>query len=459
MDKEQLLEIIKAGENQEVEFKESFHSSQDISKIICSLANTLGGTLILGVSDKGEIKGIKENLDKLQQKISNSNQAISPQPLISIEPHRLDNKKIIVVIVQRSSDNNYHTFQGAIYVRIGSTTKRLEGQTHLEYLRNRQILSFDESYEPYAKLDDIDENKIKTYLKIRDQSDYLENHTIKDFLLSHRLATDNGKLKIKNPAILLFGKDPIKFFPQIEIKLVKFRGIEPVEIIDHQLLQDDLINSIEKAISFVETHIKRAIKIIGAKRTEILEYPEKVIREAIVNAVAHRDYFSKDAIQIYIFDTRIEITNPGSLPKALPKELFGTISVQRNPITYRFLRDYGYVEGLGTGIPRMKNAMRRRGLADPQFKFTETFFRITLYNSKTIKKPIESFEDLNERQKRAINYLKKHKSLKAKTYALMNKVSHATAINEINELIYYRYLKKIGSYRGAYYILNEEKFK
>jgi len=459
MDKEQLLEIIKAGENQEVEFKESFHSSQDISKIICSLANTLGGTLILGVSDKGEIKGIKENLDKLQQKISNSNQAIYPQPLISIKPHGLNNKKIIVVIIQRSSDNTYHTFQGAIYVRVGSTTKRLEGQTHLEYLRNRQILSFDESYEPYAKLEDIDENKIKVYLQLRDQSNYLDNHTIKDFLISHRLARDNGKLNIKNPAILLFGRDPIKFFPQIEIKLVKFRGIEPVEIIDHQLLRDDLINSIEKAINFVKSNIKKAIKVTGVKRTEVLEYPESVIREAIVNAVAHRDYFSKDAIQIYIFDNRIEITNPGSLPKGLPKELFGTISVQRNPITYRFLRDYGYVEGLGTGIPRMKNAMRKRGLADPQFKFTETFFRITLYNSKTIKKPIESFEDLNERQKRAINYLKKHKSLKAKTYAQINKVSHATAINEINELIYYGYLKKIGAYRGVYYVLNEEKFK
>jgi len=459
MDKKQLLEIIEAGETQEVEFKESFHSSQDVSKILCSLANTLGGTLIFGVSDKGKIKGIKENLDRLQQKISNSNQAISPQPLISIEHHILDNKRVVVVIVQRSSDNMYHTFQGAIYVRIGSTTKRLEGQTHLEYLRNRQILSFDESYEPYAKLEDIDENKIKVYLKLRGQSDYLESHTIKDFLISHRLATDNGKLKIKNPAILLFGKDPIRFFPQIEIKLVKFMGIEPVEIIDHQLLQEDLINSIEKAIRFVKNHIKKAIKITGTKRTEILEYPESVIREAIVNAVAHRDYFSKDSIQIYIFDNRIEITNPGSLPKGLPKELFGTISVQRNPITYRILRDYGYVEGLGTGIPRMKNAMRKRGLADPQFKFTDTFFRIILYNSKTIKKPIESFEDLNERQKRAINYLKKHKSLKAKTYAQINKVSHATAINEINELIYYGYIKKIGAYRGAYYILNEEKLK
>ncbi len=153
--------------------------------------------------------------------------------------------------------------------------------------------------------------------------------------------------------------------------------------------------------------LKEAIKIICTRRAEVLEYPESVIREAIVNAIAHRDYFSKDAIQIYIFDNRIEITNPGSLPKGLTKELFGTISVQRNPIIYRFLRDYGYVEGLETGIPRMKNAMRKRGLADPQFKFTETFFRITLYNTKTIKKTIESFEDLNERQKKSNKLSKK----------------------------------------------------
>ena len=90
MDVKQVREIIEKGENQEVEFKESFHSSQDVSKILCSLANTLGGVFLLGVSDKGEIIGLKGNLDEIQQQVSASNQSISPVPLISIEVHKLD---------------------------------------------------------------------------------------------------------------------------------------------------------------------------------------------------------------------------------------------------------------------------------------------------------------------------------------------------------------------------------
>ena len=455
MDKEQLSEIIRGGENQEVEFKESFRSGQEVSKIICGLANTLGGILFLGVNDRGKVVGVKENLDKIQQRIANSNQAISPAPLISVEIHRIEKKNVIAIIVQRAPNGTYYTFQGAIYVRIGSTTKRLEGQTHLEFLRNRQILSFDESYDPLIKIEDLDETKIRNYLKIRGQGNYLDTHTVKDFLISNRLASQNKEVKIKNPAIILFGKNPVQFFPQIEIKLVQFSGKEPVKIIAHKLVQEDLVNSIEQSIDFVKSHINKSIKIKGVKREEVYEYPESVIREAIVNAVAHRDYFSKDSIQIYIFDDRIEITNPGSLPHGLPKELFGTISVQRNPIIYRLLRDMGYVEGLGTGIPRMKNEMRSHGLRDPEFRFTETFFRIILYNKKGIKRPIESIEDLNERQKKALAYLKKHRSIKAQTYAAINKVSHATAVNEINEMIQYGYLKKIGAFRGAYYILKK----
>ena len=456
MEVNQIKEIISAGETQEVEFKESFHSNQDVSKILCGLANTFGGLLILGVKDNRVIIGIKGNLDKVQQQISASNQTVSPAPLISIEVHKLENKDIIVAIIQRPSDNVYYTFQGAIFVRIGSTTKRLDGQTQLDFLRGKQILSFDESYESTAKIEDLDNEKIKKYLNLRKQENFFNEHSVEDFLISNKLASKNGGLKIKNSAILIFAKNPVSFYPQIELKLVQFSGVEPVEIIAHKLLQEDLTASIDGALSFVKSHIDKKIRITDkATREEGYEYPISVIREAIVNAVAHRDYFSKDAIQIYIFDDRIEITNPGSLPHNLPRELFGTISVQRNSVTYRFLRDMGYVEGLGTGISRMKNQMRKDGLMDPEFKFTESFFRVILFNKKGKKKPIDTFKDLNENQKKALEYLKKNKSIKSETYAKLNKVSNTTAVNQINEMVEFGYIRKVGKFRGAYYVLKE----
>ncbi len=191
------------------------------------------------------------------------------------------------------------------------------------------------------------------------------------------------------------------------------------------------------------------------KRKEVFEYPMDVVREAIVNAVVHRDYFNKDAIQVYIFDDRIEITSPGSLPKGLTKELFGTISIRRNPIVYRFLRDLRYVEGLGTGIPRMRNGMRRSGLDDPHFVFTDTIFRVVLRHTKTKKKPIESKQDLNERQLKALKYLKENKAITTKTYMRINKVSYVTALKDIDEMINFEYLDRVGKRRGAYYVLKQ----
>ena len=457
MDKDQILEVIESGETQEVELKQSFHSSQDFSKLICGFANTYGGMVIVGVDAKKNSVGIKDDIDQLQQKISAAAQAISPPIVPQIRVYTIEGKNIIAVIVQKAIDNTFHTFQGVVYVKVGSTLKKIEGNQLVDFLRSKQILSFDEIASD-ATIKDIDTEKIKEYLKVRGHEDFLKHKSVENFLISSKLASKNGSLKIKNAGLLFFGKEPAEFFPQIEIKLAQFDGIEPVKIISHQMFQDDPVSSIEKSLSFVKKNLTKSIEITDkAKREEKHEYPIDVVREAIVNAVAHRDYFSKDSIQIYLFSNRIELTSPGSLPIGLPRELFGTLSVRRNPIIYRLLRDYGYVEGLGSGVPRMINSMREQGLKDPEFGIYEHFFRIVLYNQKGKQKTIEDYSDLNERQKKVIEFLKKHKSIKTKKYMEINNTSFGTAITDINELLKFTYVTKVGSYRGAYYILNEEK--
>jgi ATP-dependent DNA helicase RecG len=455
MDKKQILQIIESGESQEIEFKESFHSSQDFSKLMCALANTYGGIILIGVNNKKEIVGLKEDLDNIQQRISSSAQAISSPLFPSVEIYTINNKKIIAIIIQQAIDNTFHSFQGVIWTRIGSTLKKIEGNQIVDFLRGKQVLCFDESISN-AKIEDLDNNKIKEYLSFRKQSDFFKSHSTEEFLLNMNLARKNGILKIKNSTLLFFAKNPLFFNPQIEIKAVRFDGTEPVKIVAHELIQSDLIESIEKAISFIKNNISKSIKIKSeVKREEEYQYPPEVIREAIVNAVAHRDYFSKDAIQIYIFSDRIEITNPGSLPKGLPRELFGTLSVQRNPLTYRILRDYGFVEGLGSGVPRMINSMREKGLSDPEFGIYEHFFRTIFRNKNSELKPINKFSDLNERQIKAIEFLRKNKSIKTSAYMELNKTSFGTARLDINEMIKFGYIKKIGSFRGVYYILKE----
>jgi len=458
MDSEQIKKILEKPETHDLELKESIHSEQEISKTICAFANTEGGLIFIGVDQKGGVVGVKDDADKLQQRLSACGQSVSPAPLMDVEAHSIDGKMIVVAKVHKADSGSFHTFGGVIYVRIGSTTRRLEGHTMVEFLKNRQILCFDELGSK-ARLEEIDEKKIGHYLSVCEKKDYLATHSIKDLLVSLNLTSEvGGEVKIKNAAVLSFSKKPQSWFPQSEFKAVRFRGTQPVDIADHQVLDGSPAEIIENAYTFALKNIAKQMRIRPEtpQREDIYEYPPKVIREAIINAVAHRDYFNINSIQMSIFDDRIEITNPGSIPQGLTKELFGTISVQRNPLTYRILKDMRYIEGFGMGIPRMINGMRNAGLSDPEFLWTESFFRITLRNAMGKALPVEGLENLNERQRRAIEYLRHNKTLKTKMYATMNKVSVAMALLDIKELLKFGYIKKIGSFRGAYYIMNEK---
>ena len=457
MKQEELLTLIKNGETQEVELKEGCPNGHKMAEILCGLANTDGGVLILGVSEKGEIKGLHGDLDKIQQDIANTRQSIHSPPQISISIHIIDEKKIVLIETNKANDKNVHTCNGAVYVRIGSTTHKLEGQELFDFLKNKQILCFDEQ-DSEAKIEDIDENRIRNYLVKRNQHEYLKSNTIQEFIISNMFGKLNGKIKLKNVATLFFSKDPYRWHPQSEMRIVRFSGTEPLNIISQRDFHSDPIENIEQTITFIKENISKRFIIPenSPRRIEIEEYPSSVIREAVVNAVAHRDYYSYDAIQINLFEDRIEISNPGGLPQGLTKEFFGKRSVRRNPLTYRILRDCQYVEGLGLGIPKMRNEMRKAGLRDPEFSFEGGFFVVTLLNSKSNIKPVEGLKDLNSRQRNAIDYLRQNKTLKAKTYANMNEVSLPTAINDINELLKFKYLKKVGTYRGAYYVKEEK---
>lgn len=457
MDIAALKQLIKDGESEVVEFKESWPMNAAISKVVCGFANNRGGTLVIGVNDAGRAVGISpDKLDPLQKRVVESVRTVEPNPLVSISVVNVYKCDVVVVQVKKAHDRVYHTYQGAIYVRVGSTNQRLDGATQLDYLRHKQILSFDEAVHDHAVLTDIDENKVRKYLESRGRDDFLDDRTLEDFLKVNRLAEEGSQgTRIKNPALVLFGKNPADFHPQTEVKLVHFAGSTPVDILDYKLLNSDIISNIDNALLFLRSKLAKRIEINdSAKREESYEYPLSVIREALINAFIHRNYFSNDSIQISLFSDKLEIVSPGSLPSELTKELFGTLSVQRNPILYRFLRDLGYVEGLGTGVPRIRQEMAKANLPEPEFEFTDHFTRIRLHKYPTAPKvELQTIPGISPRHQKALDFLAQQGEMKAKQYADMNKVSYATAVNEINTLIQLGLIEKVGAYRGAYYVL------
>ena len=176
-----------------------------------------------------------------------------------------------------------------------------------------------------------------------------------------------------------------------------------------------------------------------------------VIREALVNAVAHRNYFDANAIQVNIFDDRIEILSPGALPEGLTLKDLGAYSIQRNPTIYKLLRDVRKVEGLATGIPRIREALREGGYPEPSFEeLGGKFFRLIVWNRE-----FAGYEWLSQRQRAGLDFIEKNGSITLAHYAWMNSLSNSTATGDIRVMIEKGLLERIGKTRGSRYVLKK----
>jgi len=425
----------------------------DLSEIVCAFANTEGGEIIIGVKKDGTIVGInEEELDAVQQKIENSIQAVSPVPMHSIERRAEEGKNILVVRI--SKQEGICTYKGIVYYRHGSVTNKLEGGQLREFLANKGMLYFDGQICENATIDDIDKAKIEEFIKKRsvEQSGLA---SVENALLNLGVARmRQGKLQLTNAAILFFGKDPFRFFKQNEIRLASFSGSDASsEILDKTDLRATIPENVEEAMKFIKKNTRTMYEVKGLQRIELPEYPERAIREAIVNAVAHRDYFSADSVQIRIFSNRIEFINPGKPPEGIDiSHIDAGISIKRNPLIYQLMRDMGYMEGMATGIPMIKRLMNEAGMPLPEFSVVGSFFVLTLYNKLGRR---FSLDLLNERQKRGIEEIRSKGKITTKEYARLNKVSIPTAIADLNILLNAGLIKRVGRTRGAYYVLNE----
>jgi len=434
-------------EGQGLEFKQSVENFKEVSKTACAFANASGGKIVIGIADDGKTVGVPaKELDSLQQRLEGAIQQISPVPFHKIFVDEKEGKKTVVCEIYQIGQGAFCTFGGIVYYRAGSTNTKLEGRTLQDYLINRHILSFDES-RSQAKLEDLDTHKVQEFLKKRSPEFVFDEAKVQEYLFNLSLISKNGESWLKNTAILFFAKEPAKYLPQNEIKLVCFKGDQPVDIIDSRIVKSTILENLKEAEDFIKKNTRTAIKIEKLERQEQPDYPFPVIREALINALTHRDYLSRDAVQINIFDDRIEFINPGTLPTGLSLQILGSISVPRNHLTYRLLRDLKLIEGFATGIPRMRSAMKEAGLAEPVFEELGSFFRVTLCNKSHMARA-----DLNERQKRALAYLEKNPSLTSKTYEKMVAVSHPIAVSDLNDIIKRGLIRRVGRTRGAYYV-------
>jgi len=270
------------------------------------------------------------------------------------------------------------------------------------------------------------------------------------------LVKNGSRSMLNNAGVLFFAKNPARMLPHCVVTCLLFKGNSKVHILDRKSFEFDLLRNIDEAILFIERHLNLAYEIKEVRRKEILEIPEFVIREAIVNAVAHRDYFERGAnVQVDIFDNRVEISNPGGLPKGLKPENFGKHSVARNSLVSALLHRCNYIEKAGTGVQRMRDSMKEGGLLEPTFEFSG-FFTIILRRFNLNKDIMQEFSLNDKRAERIAAILRQlvmHQHLDISQTAIDLATTSRTIRNDVELLVNKGWVESSGSTKGRNYRL------
>ena len=445
--------LLKQKESEKLEFKETLRMKDEICAAVSSFSNASGGAILIGVTDAGALKGLdigkKTTTDLAEYIKKNTDPNIFPE----IKVHDVESMKIISVMV-KESHNKPVFFRGRAYKRVGDTSPKINS-SEIRALAKESgpKVYWDEQICKGAALSDIDDEKVRAFLR---KAKYERNYDIEPET-PVREAMERLKLicrnKLTNAAVLLFGKKPQDFFMQAETRCARFKGTEPLEFIDMKVFGKSIIDQRNDAVEFVKEHIKLHAKIVGTERVETWEYPIEAIREAITNAVCHRDYDVSSNVQVRIFDDRIEIWNPGTLADGLTIEkLQGEHeSILRNPLVGKCFFQIKFIEQWGTGTNRIIGETIAHGLPEPVFEDTKMSFILTFRKYQISD---DLFMELNERQKKAVDYLRIHKRITNKEYVELNPgITDRTALNDLNSMLEKRIIKTGGEKKNRFYAL------
>jgi len=438
-------EILLGTESLQVEFKES--AVKGMYKTLCAFSNTDGGIILVGVADDKIVVGFdcsNNNIKQITDTIANK---LLIYPII--ESVFVDGKEIIKIEVSKSSCPI--SYEGRYYSRVGNTTREMQAEELRNYfLNSSQWDCIPENFD----FDEIDEKSVESFVKLAVESGRMPasaiNETVLE-ILNHLYLVQNGKLT--NGAIILFGKDPQKYFTNAIVRIGRFK-IEEI-IIGDKFISGNLFRQLEAAEEAIKgfINVRYDISEDSFKRKEIWDYPIKAIREALLNAVVHRDYFmSNRQTQIKIFDDYIWFHNPGGLPEGITIDdlMRPHSSFPRNPLIANVMYRSDFIEAWGTGIERMCSAILKAGLLLPEFK--EELGGLSVYFRKgiTIGSIIKN-KNLNERQIRAVEYVIENAEISNRVYQELNSVSDVTAKRELKELVLMDIFKQSGKGRATVY--------
>ena len=424
-----------------------------MSREICAFTNANGGKILLGVTDDGEIKGI-EITNNLRSQIQNIARNLDPP--ISVDVNDVDGVLAIDII---EGVNKPYSTNGKFYLRYGSNSQQLKRDEIRKFFQEEGLILFDEKPNVDFELDnDLDNNKLNFFLDKAKISQVLEKKDILDNLYLLK----NGYLK--NAGVLLFCQRITKFFPQATITCVLYRGKTKYKILDRKEYDEDIYLNYHNAFNYIQSKLNTEFIIKGGPREERLELPEDALREGLLNAIAHRDYFISGAnILVDIFFDRVEITNPGGLVKGLKREDLGKRSLSRNNLLFGLMQRMELVEKVGSGIVRMERGMEKYGLKKPRFDINDNWFTIIFdrpvqrLSETTWKTPQKTPRKiLTELEAKILGEIKKDPHISRIRIANVLKLSEYTVKEYLEKLKHKEVIERIGPAKGGYWRVRKD---
>ena len=448
-----ISEFLEDDEKENVEFKTSLSEKDAIFKTISAFANKRGGIILVGVTDDRDLIGADIGKNTLEQLANEIRRETDPSVSPYIDDPDVNGNKIILIEVPESV-NKPVFYRDKAYIRVGRTNQRLSSTEIRNLITNEhRVISWDEQVIEEATFEDIEDRQVVNFLKLASikRNLDLDPKTPKKEALKRLELTKDGKLT--NAAVLLFGLNPQKFVLQAVTQCAKFKGIETDEFEDMQNFEGSIIDQRDDALRFADKHTKKGARIEGIERVEEFEYPLEAIREAVTNAICHRDYRINSNVQLRIFEDRIEIWGCGPLPEPLTIEDLKKSheSIRRNPLIAKCFYKIGFVEEWGTGTQRIIKSCLEHGLPEPLFEIKSGSLVVTIRKYKFMQ---STKTELNERQQKAIDYLLEYGKITNEEYRFINAdIMRNTALKDLKELINKGFIISKGKGRYTYYVL------
>lgn len=430
------------------------------SLAICmvAFANSAGGLIILGLDAKGEL--VEDVWAEDAESVLQHAIGMCRPPVIGIwQPIPTAEGQLIGIRVDRSEE--LHSLDnGRILVRSGRENRALTGDEVAQLAAGRTTGDFEEEPVVGATQEDFDPKVLREYLHKREERGAALVGSQQELLFEIGAITADGRPTVAG--LMLFGKNPQAFLPQTGAVFVRFPSTEPRNEEGgpgygrRDEIKGPLPRIVERLWNIIWEEMRVGAVVNKLEREELAEYPTFAVREAIINAVCHRDYRIRGRrIEVRMYTDRLEVISPGSLPGYITLDNLVEEHYSRNPRLVNGLYQWGYIEELGLGIDLMIEEMTQYGHPPPQFKATEYSFTVTLSSNRSQRPSAPRWtHSMNERQARALTHVREHGSISNREYqTLCIDVSAETLRRDLSDLVSKGLLLKIGSKKGTYYIL------